>query len=65
MQSISIESELLWKQIFQNNICFEQSMESLYRKQTESYYTSPKLPLVMMQELVDSLGDETKKNSLF
>lgn len=36
---------------------FEQSMDSLHRKQTGSYYTALELTVTMMQELVDSFSE--------
>ena len=52
----------LWEKISQDSNRFEQSMDSLHRKQTGSYYTAMDLTLTMMQELVDSLDDTVKKN---
>jgi DNA-cytosine methyltransferase len=51
----------LWEKISQDSNRFEQSMDSLHRKQTGSYYTAMDLTLNMMQELVDSLDDTTRK----
>lgn len=51
----------LWEKISQDSNRFEQSMDSLHRKQTGSYYTALDLTLTMMQELVDSLDDTVRK----
>jgi len=51
----------LWEKISQDSNRFEQSMDSLHRKQTGSYYTAMDLTLTMMQELVDSLDDTARK----
>lgn len=51
----------LWDKISQDSSRFEQSMDSLHRKQTGSYYTALELTLIMMQELVDSLDEEVRE----
>lgn len=59
-----LEKEPFLKELNQRSIIFEQTMDSLHRKQTGSYYTSLELTILMMQELVDSLSD-TDRNTLF
>jgi DNA-cytosine methyltransferase len=51
----------LWEKISKDSYQFEQSMDLLHRKQTGSYYTALDLTLNMMQELVESLDDTTRK----
>ena len=49
------EKDLLWCELNDRSTSFEQSMDTLHRKQTGSYYTALDLTVIMMKELVDSL----------
>ena len=56
-----LEKDLLWNELKKRSANFEQSMDTLHRKQTGSYYTALDLTVLMMKELVDSLPSETKE----
>ncbi len=51
----------LLQELAYNGRQFEQSMNSLHRKQTGSYYTALELTEVMMRELIDSLTNDERK----
>ena len=51
---MNIFNSKLWKELSVSSYNFEHSMDSLYRKQTGSYYTSLELATTMMRDLVSS-----------
>lgn len=56
-----LEKDLLWHELNDRSTSFEQSMDTLHRKQTGSYYTALDLTILMMKELVDSLPLTTRE----
>lgn len=51
----------IWDTLARESIDFEQSMDSLHRKQTGSYYTDLELTYAMMREMIDGLSEIDRK----
>lgn len=60
MEDAVVEMLQRWDMISSDSLAFEQAMDTLYRKQTGSYYTSLELTYYMVKEMVESLGKEIR-----
>lgn len=63
MQSAALEMANRWELLSSESLAFEQSIDTLHRKQTGSYYTALELTYCMVKEMVESL-DESELASL-
>nr|DAR09962.1 MAG TPA: Cytosine specific methyltransferase [Bacteriophage sp.] len=56
-----MNEKTIWETMGNDGYQVEHSLNSLYRKQTGSYYTDLKLTFSMMKEMIDSLSSEKRK----